>query len=503
MRVREAFAQRGVITFGRYLNLLLILLFVLCIGRLWLMPLPSSFWQDETGTVFVARYGVNHPSVVAPAAWKSIYYSLPTLTDRYLGHSEIAYRLPSLLGMSAALLIIVRIAMRLIGPQAGWLACFSCLLMPGINFQAGDARPYALGTFVAAAAVWFLIRWLDTASWHDMLPFVVFAALLWRIHLVFWPFYIVLFVYAVGRVWLSDTTVSWQRILLVFAAIGVSLVPVAIDALALAREASQHVFARMPSLKDLRLPLALGRIVILVAVCAFCRLFWRERGCRPSASSLILIVVWWVTQPVALFAYSRMTGNSLFAPHYMTLALPGAALVLTAGIACLAPATYYNAAAALVAMLALASMGEWNAYWPQHASTDYRDAAAAVNRVAGPGDIPVICLSPFIEARPPVWTPDYRLPGFLYANLTAYPISGKLYLLPYVEDQQYAAEALLKILPKRHFIVYGADPVVVKWKDLFAAQPELAKWHHRPLGSFGTVQAELFEGPRDSTQVDR
>ncbi len=77
--------------------------------------------------------------------------------------------------------------------------------MRGINDQAADARPYALGTCIAAASLWFLIRWLDSARWWDAALFIVMAALLWRVHLLFWPFYIVLSIYAVARLLRHET----------------------------------------------------------------------------------------------------------------------------------------------------------------------------------------------------------------------------------------------------------------------------------------------------------
>ena len=39
-------------------------LLCLCILRLWLMPLPSSLWVDELGTVFVVHHGAADPSPV-------------------------------------------------------------------------------------------------------------------------------------------------------------------------------------------------------------------------------------------------------------------------------------------------------------------------------------------------------------------------------------------------------------------------------------------------------
>ncbi len=49
------------------LPLLLSCLLLVSIARLWLMPLGSSFWVDETATAFVVHYGAQDPSfAVAP-----------------------------------------------------------------------------------------------------------------------------------------------------------------------------------------------------------------------------------------------------------------------------------------------------------------------------------------------------------------------------------------------------------------------------------------------------
>src|SRR5208283_199571 len=117
------------------------------------MELPSSFWTDETGTVFVVRYGASQAATAV-----SIYYALPRAAEALGGYSEVVYRLPSTLAMGLALLLIARLAARLIHPQAAWFAAFACLSMHGFNFQAADARPYGLGMAVMAAGLWFLVR---------------------------------------------------------------------------------------------------------------------------------------------------------------------------------------------------------------------------------------------------------------------------------------------------------------------------------------------------------
>ncbi|MGA2215989.1 MAG: glycosyltransferase family 39 protein, partial [Bryobacteraceae bacterium] len=225
------------------------------------MPLASSFWVDEMATAFVVHYGAHHPSfAVAPQVPDSIYYRLPQAAESLLGFSEISYRLPSVFLMGLALFFIARLAARLIAPETAWFAVFACLSMRGFNDQAADARPYALGTCVAAASLLFLVRWLDSDRWWDAALFIVSAALLWRAHLLFWPFYIVLALYALLRLWWHETRAGWFPTLVIFALLGVALLPVFLDALRLFRQATAHVIVALPTFRDLRISLKFGLI---------------------------------------------------------------------------------------------------------------------------------------------------------------------------------------------------------------------------------------------------
>src|SRR5579872_6871656 len=152
-------------------------LFAAAVARLWLMPLGSSFWLDETVTAFVAAHPTDPSLAVAPQVTASIYYWLPREAVRFLGFSEAACRLPSVLAMLLAVLLVARLAARLIHPGAAWFAAFACLGLSGINLYAADARPYALGIAIASGAVWMLVRWLDTRAWTGALGFLLLAAL--------------------------------------------------------------------------------------------------------------------------------------------------------------------------------------------------------------------------------------------------------------------------------------------------------------------------------------
>ena len=72
-----------------------------------------------------------------------------------------------------------------------------------------------------------------------------------------------------------------------------------------------------------------------------------------------------------------------------------------------------------------------------HHGSDWRLAAHTIDQWArNDPATPVLCPSPFIEARPPVWQPSYALPGFLYCHLPVYPFRGKPYLLPFEDSPE-------------------------------------------------------------------
>jgi hypothetical protein len=490
-------------------TLVLTVVLTLCVARLWLMPLPSSFWVDEMVSAFVIHFGPEHPSLaVAPQVTETVYYWLPRAAESLFGFSEVAYRVPSLIVLGIALWLIARLAARLIHPQAAWFAVFACLALKGFNYEAADARPYALGTCAAAASLLFMVRWLDHANWRDAFLFIVFAALLWRVHLVFWPFYAIFAVYVTVRILRSETTVTWMDAAKVFALLSLTLIPVALDAIKLVREAHAHVIADLPTPRDLRRTLKF----LLIAQCgggALLAVFllrrrgdrwtarWRDTGV-PPLSSWVLILGWWLWHPLALFAFSLATGNSVYVDRYLSLALPGAALAATLAAACALQGRDWRVCSAALGVCVLLVLGQWRELWPAHHNSDWRAAARTVNEWTVEPDTPVLLPSPFIEAKPPVWRPEYPLPGFLYCYLPVYPISGKPYLLPFERSPRgelYAAGLLPVLSSSPRFLIYGGDKNVFVWRSFFASRPELGGWGNRQLHSFGDVDVAIFENP--------
>jgi dolichyl-phosphate-mannose-protein mannosyltransferase len=502
--------------FEKRLDLLLALVLVLCIARLWIISLHLSFWVDEMVTVFVVHHGPDHPSLaVAPQVSKSIYYAVARAADSLFGVSEAGYRLPSLLAMALMLLLIARLTARLIHPDAAWFVVFACLALKAVNTEAADARPYALGMCVSAAALLFLVDWLDSNRWIPAAGFVIFGAVLWRVHLLYWPIYLVFAVYAIVRCARGETKVSWLTIGLVFTALAIALVPVAIGSLTILREAHAHVIVPAPKWIELIYALKLSLLLAALVIAGILNRFLRRTPSGEpstwaptepsgfasiSSSSVCLVLAWWLIHPVTLFVFSRLSGDSVFIPRYLSIALPGAAAAATLVAAMFIPpsgsAPLWKCSALILGAGVLLTVGNWRHPWTPHAPSDWRSAARAVHELTN-ADTPVICPSPFIEAKSPVWTPDYPLPGFLYSYLSVYPTGGRQVLFPFEtspEADAYARELAQDTLPKiERFVIYGGLGPAGYWRDWFLKQPELAGWSATSLGSFGDVLAVVLE----------
>lgn len=486
----------------RYYTPVLAFLLVACIVRFWLFLLPESFWIDETVTAFVLKFGAGHPSLAAgPRLDQTIYYWLPRASQAVFGFSEFSLRLPSLLVTIVSLYLIGRLAARFVHAEAGWVAAFLCFIPHEFTRQATDARPYGLGTCVGLCAMWFLVRWLDQGAWRDALLFVAFAALLLRVHLIYWPFYAVFAGYPVIRRVRGETSVSGRAVAAVLSVLALSLAPLLPVTLGLFRNASMHVVTEMPTLKII---LSGFQIAVIagagVGAWVLARVLrWPGERLSVTFSGMALLLSWWLWQPVCLLAVSWVTGNSVFLARYFSLALPGMMLMATLAAGYSIPARAWKPVAVVLAA-GIVAIGSSKSPFPPSRNSHWREAAAAVNLLVQTRGMPVICPSPFIEAQPPVWTPAYALPGFLYAHLAPYPVKGDTILLPArrsAEGESYARSMLReRIVPARRFVIYSGVYAVNLWLEWLKRQPELAGWIGESMGSFGDVEVVAFEaGP--------
>jgi len=139
-------------------------------------------------TVFVVHHGADDPSLAAgstgfPNRFITSRAAWPTRVAGGLPNRSIAcprsWRWRSRRRSSAVW------PRALFHPDAGWSPFSGLSRLKGLNSEAYDAATLRAGICVSAAALLFLVRWLDSGRWMPAAGFVVFGALVWRVHLVF------------------------------------------------------------------------------------------------------------------------------------------------------------------------------------------------------------------------------------------------------------------------------------------------------------------------------
>jgi hypothetical protein len=268
---------------------------------------------------------------------------------------------------------------------------------------------------------------------------------------------------------------------------------------ALLHQAGVHTVVPKPRLQELEAQLKLSLLtgITTLGILAARYRRWQQPQLALAGSAVVLIAGWWLIDPLMIFAFSQLSSTSVFVPRYMFLAEPGIALMMTLLISMVVPDRQWKQVTLALALGVLIFAGHWRFVWPPHHNSDWRGAAQSLRAWTGSEDVPVIAPSPFIEARPPIWRPDYPIESFLYSNLDVYPMGGKIYPFPFdtspdVED--YAHRLSIDTLAHaRRFAIYGGDHAVDFWRDFFSRQAELRGWHSRLLGTYGDVRIVVFE----------
>ncbi|MFK3979135.1 glycosyltransferase family 39 protein [Micromonospora sp. NPDC050397] len=129
-------------------------------GTLGLMGSAApGLWTDELTTWDHATSSWR--ANLVPAYWADAsdvpYHLLMRAWVELLGSSDLALRLPSILAMTLAAMLVAMLATRLYGARVGLFAGVIFALLPTSTRYAQEARPYALTLLVAVLATYFLV----------------------------------------------------------------------------------------------------------------------------------------------------------------------------------------------------------------------------------------------------------------------------------------------------------------------------------------------------------
>jgi mannosyltransferase len=473
---------------------------------LWVLPIRSSFWLDETGTYWIIKDGVANliDRAIHWSGQSPLYYLIAWLAHLAGGRTEVMLRLPSLIAMIAAALLLYKLAVRLFDAQTAPFVVLGFACSQQVAFAAADARPYALAVFLLIGSVWMLVRWLDSGRPLYAAGYVLLAALTIYAHVLLSIALAGHGIYALHRS-RRDGVVKPAALLAAWSAVGGLALPLVPQLLVLYRGRSSHAFVGAPNVSEflaaiapplLAAPVALGLLVGWLGSPR--HPLERPKNVAPK-KSVLLAAVWALLPLTTLYLFSVFTRSDLFLPRYYVSAAPGLALLFGWWIRAAATIRARPIAAAVLVVCASLSFGS-----PQHGDADWAGAMAKVRALTAAGDTPVVMASGFLEATGPEVLAVPSFQEVLFVPLALYPAGGKLIGLPIhldAKSQPYLETIVETDLQHRTRFV-----LVCEWQQKVTYEPWLRGrvasqgFRSESQGNFGDVDVFLFSRDARASQ---
>ncbi len=437
------------------------ILATLAIIRLWVFPLNSSFWLDETVTFWSAYKGIA-AAVARSQFWpgQNLCYTLLAATAiRVGGPSEVMLRLPSLLAAIATAWLLFRLGTRLFDQETGMLAVIVFVSSEGMTKEASNARPYAIALLLVVAATLLLVRWLETGRLTDILAYIILAAAIIYFHILFATIYLVHAAYALYGV-RHNTQVRWRTMIIVVALIGLLILPLVWNVIHGGHASSRSSWAGTPSSAgplSALMPATLSASIFAgLLVSVFFRGVSLPSFPEMPRKTAILLVSWLAIPIVALYLVSRFTDFKVFVERYYLPALIAQALIVGWGIRGLVPARMRLWVATCIVFGALVSFGGLHFKVTTH-HEDWRAVASIVRRAGVNNDTPILFGTGLIETATVHWDAHIDPDSPLLCPLSKYPVPGRVILVPNELNQvsvRYLDDVVSTILePSQQFVL--------------------------------------------------
>jgi hypothetical protein len=396
---------------------------VVLIGLYVLLGFNSHFWLDETISYWTTNGGIGEIAKRCTIWPHSILYSLLILCLRSLGATQPwLYRLPSFLGVIGATVILFHLTRRLFTSPIAWLAVAIFASLQPVQFAAGDARPYGLGLLAVVLSTELLLRLVDRPSYGLAASYGIVTGLMLHLHMLFGTMLAVHCLYLLGcflagrRLPVSQLTVS--AIL-----VASSLALLAVQYRMALADAKAHSFMLRASLDDLLgtffpRPAALALLIVGVVLLLAGRIM--TPWLAGQTLERVLVVVWALAPPMALFAFSKVSAAQVFVPRYLLPYAPGFAMFLAVWISSLDPGRLVSRILVVALIgLTLLPLRQFPRIHHAHLLGDWCDALAFVDRETAIDHAPVLLRSQFPESDSMPLEPVTDNP--LFAQLTFYP----------------------------------------------------------------------------------
>jgi len=451
---------------------------------LWLIPIRTPLWLDETGSYFQIAAGFRH--ILERQGLSSTAYAyIMWITKTILGSSEIALRAPSVVAMLGAVFVLYRIAREFFEPTIALLIVVFFSLHPIVVFAAIDARPYAFAVLALNGAILMLLRWSRTQSLKYAVAFGIACGGVLHFHYLFGvilaSFGLLLVIAFRGR-WQK----LWSQLAWAVLAFAVVVAPIIPQILHLFRTSSTHVFSIAPTVEDLTLTLAPLASLPLFGLAALFVAAFRKFSVpddEPAFTGLTCIVLGCVPLAI-LYGVSTSTPIHVFVERYRLVAIPGIALCW--GLLLSRISSNQIRVLFCVALFSIAAFQSLNS--PDH-EYSWKYAIDTVNSSAAIDHAPVLVCSDLAESNFDPLPEDITQSGY-YSPFSYYKLKySRAIALPRALNSAAESQihAFLSTAAPAHqrFLAMGFQP---SWDTLrYITDSTRDSYMAHPLGTFNGV----------------
>jgi hypothetical protein len=441
-------------------NWILLALYLLVVIRLWIMPMGSSFWLDETLTFWNVKNGIFEAvkrSSECPGQFQ-LYMAITALSAKIFGLSEFGLRLPSLVASIFSSYLMFLLGRRFVNTETGIFAAILFAALPEIVLEASNARPYALMLLFGLSAMWQLTRFHDSGQWRHATGYALSAALMVYVHYIALPFLLVTTFYSFRRLMLHDEIIK-RRTLLMHSVLLSLILPLCYIILFQGKDSHILAFVGTPNIRHFILSIFTNTVIISICLVLTTRIVLRGRVTKllPIFSRQTdCLMFYWLLIPITfVFSISIFSDYKIFVARYFLLSYPAVVLLVVGLIQKIRPDFTRHGVLLSICLYAVLVTGG-NDFYPSLHHEDWRSAISAVNAVAENEEVTILFNSGLIETRQPGWeaqTADHHL----LSPLAAYPVNANVIALPLVLDKQaqvYLEQTISKeVLSKKSFVV--------------------------------------------------
>jgi len=491
----------------RRLHYFLLFIYLVVVFRLWIMPLGSSLWLDETVTYWNVMYGplksLARSSEIAGQF--HLYMLIESMSVKLFGLNEIALRLPSVIASCLSSCLIYQLAKRYSSGETGMFAAIMFVCIPEICLESSNARPYALTILCSLCAILQLIKLHDSFRWRYVVGYVMAATLMVYMHHISAPFLLVFIIYSLIFNNCS-LAVDNLRIYIIHISVFVLVIPLVYIVVYTGKNTSILSFAGTPGIYAF-VKTILTDLVLVALLCYYASkisLKNEVKGLLPFYNKQFdAFLYFWFIYPVVLFyTISLVTDYKLFYPRYMVLAYPALVLLLAAILQKNRLLLSRYATLIILCAFSIITIGGKERYPSLH-NEDWRGALSAAKSIVGTSNIPILFNSGYLVTFQQEWksqtSDDWEL-----SPLSAYQVKTRVIPLPLrltPNAGDYLETNVLKqILSEQSFVVVhrGQSSSVDSWVN---DHVRYSGYERLKQGYFAGVSVILYKKHRDLLAV--